>query len=105
MNIGILVCIEIAEPVDHRLRLLRRRGIIKPDQLFAIHALGQYRKIAPYSMDIKWCGQSRIRSAGSSIPVILLALLKIIRGRQFICLVAVAVAVFAGYNSPNKRCN
>jgi hypothetical protein len=32
MNIGGFMCVEVFEPVDHRLLLLRGRGIIQPDE-------------------------------------------------------------------------
>ena len=47
VNIGILVSVKVAEPVDDALRLLGGRGIIQPDQRTAVHAFPQDRKIPP----------------------------------------------------------
>jgi len=52
VSIGILVGVEIGETVDNRLRLLRRRGIVEPDQRRAIDPLVENRDIATHSIDI-----------------------------------------------------
>ena len=39
MDVGVLVRVEVREAVDHRLRLLRRGGVVEPDQRPAVDAL------------------------------------------------------------------
>ena len=45
MHVRVLVRVEIGEPVDHRLRLLRRRAIVEPDEAPAVNFLAQDREI------------------------------------------------------------
>uniref|UniRef100_UPI00352752D6 hypothetical protein n=1 Tax=Methylosinus sp. LW4 TaxID=136993 RepID=UPI00352752D6 len=46
MNFGVLIFIEMSQPIDDELRLLRRRGIVQPDQRPAMHLLLENWKIA-----------------------------------------------------------
>ncbi len=46
MDVRVLVPVERREPIDHRLRLLRRRGVVEPDERTAVDPFGQDRKIA-----------------------------------------------------------
>src|SRR5580700_11537076 len=41
MYVGVFMFVEIRESIDHALRLLRRRRVIKPNQRPAVHALAQ----------------------------------------------------------------
>ena len=36
MDVGVLVLVEVFQPVDYGLRLLRGRGVVEPDQRTAI---------------------------------------------------------------------
>ncbi len=47
VDVGVLVLVEMREAVDHRLRLLRRRGVVEPDQRLAVDLLLQDREVAP----------------------------------------------------------
>ena len=45
MDVGIFVPVEIRQAIDHRIRFLRGGGVVEPDQLPAVNALLQDRKI------------------------------------------------------------
>ena len=45
MDVGVLVRVEGGEPVDDRLRLLRGRAVVEPDQALAMHLLLQDREV------------------------------------------------------------
>jgi hypothetical protein len=44
VDVAVLVLVELHQAVDHRLRLLRRGGVVEPDQRLAIDALGRMGK-------------------------------------------------------------
>ena len=47
MDVGVLVLVEIRDPLDHRLRFLRGRGVVEPDQLLAaVDAFLKDREVA-----------------------------------------------------------
>ncbi len=46
VDVGILIFVEMRQTVDDRLRLLRRRGVVEPDQRLAMHLLLQDREVA-----------------------------------------------------------
>ena len=53
MHIGVLVFVEVAEPINDRLRLLRGRAVVQPDQRTAIDPLTQNRKIAANRLHVE----------------------------------------------------
>ena len=53
VNVGIFVRVEIAQAVDHALRLLRGGGVVEPDQRLAVDALLQDRKIAANGLHVE----------------------------------------------------
>ena len=53
VNIRVLMLVEIFQSVDNGLRLLRRRGVIEPDERLAVDCLVEDRKIAADGVDIK----------------------------------------------------
>src|SRR5690606_26444616 len=53
VDVGVLVLVEINEPVDDGLRLLCRRGVVEPDQRPAVDRLAQDREVAPDRVDIE----------------------------------------------------
>ena len=56
MNVGILARVEIGDAVDHRLRLLRRRGVVEPDQRLAVDIFMQDREVAAEDMRVELAG-------------------------------------------------
>ena len=54
MNIGIFMLVEIGNPINHALRFLRGRCIVKPDQRTAIDPFLQDGKVTAYGMYIQW---------------------------------------------------
>ncbi len=67
MDVRILVCIEVRETIDHRLRLVRRRRVVEPDERLAVHPLGEYREIAANRGDVERrmrAGARRMRIRG-----------------------------------------
>ena len=53
VDVGVFVRVEIREPVDDRLRLLRGGGIVEPDELSAVHPLLQNREVATDGVDVE----------------------------------------------------
>lgn len=53
MDIGVLVLVEILQPVDHRARLLRGVRVVGLDDRWAVDSLRQDRKIPADRMDIE----------------------------------------------------
>ena len=53
MNVGVLVFVEMRETVDDRLRLLRRRRVVEPDERLAMHLLLQNREVALHAIGIE----------------------------------------------------
>ena len=45
VDVGVLVPVEVREPVDDGLRLLGRRGVVEPDQLLPVDPFGQDREV------------------------------------------------------------
>src|SRR5471032_766537 len=60
MNVRVLMRVEIRQTVDDRLRFLRGRGIVEPDELSSVHTLSQNWEVTTNSVDIKW----RMRRTG-----------------------------------------
>ena len=54
VNVGIVVRVIIGDRIDHGLRFLGRRGVIEPDEWFAVDLLMQRRKILPDGMNVQW---------------------------------------------------
>ena len=63
VDVRVFVLVEVLQPVDHRLRFLRRRGIVQPDQRPTVDPFVQDRKIPPNCRHIKAAGREvpRIR--------------------------------------------
>ncbi len=53
MNIRVFMQVKISKPVYHRLRLLRRGGVVEPYDLAPVHPLLQNRKVPPDGIDIE----------------------------------------------------
>ncbi len=72
VDVGVLVGVEVRQPVDHDLRLLGGRRVVEPDQRLAVDGLLQDREIGPHRVDVEHLvlvGQLRHRvgrGAGSS---------------------------------------
>jgi hypothetical protein len=45
VDVRVLVLVEVGEPIDHRLRLLRRRGVVEPDERATVDALLEDGKV------------------------------------------------------------
>ena len=63
-------CVELANGVDHALRLLRRGGVVEPDQRLAVNLLTQDGKIAANRRNIEWPGRApahRSRAAANAM--------------------------------------
>ena len=61
VDVGILVLVEMRQPIDHRSRLLGRRAIVEPDQRAAMHFRLQDREVA--------LGRVRIERAARALEV------------------------------------
>ena len=53
MNVGVLLAVVPREPIDHRLRLLRRRRVVQVDERLAVDATAQNRKVRADGVDIR----------------------------------------------------
>jgi hypothetical protein len=51
--VGVLMGVKVRQTIDHRLRLLSRRCVIKPHQRMSVDTLLQHRKIPAHCMHIK----------------------------------------------------
>ena len=67
MNVGVFVLVEVADAIDHRLRLLRGGAVVEPDRAVAIHNLAQDGKIAANRFHVEGVGREAeiARSAAS----------------------------------------
>ena len=54
------------QPIDHRLRLLRRRGVVEPDEALAVNPLFENREVAPDVIDVEQAPRERRGRRGSS---------------------------------------
>ena len=52
MHVGVFARIGLLDAIEHRLRLLRRGGVIKIDQRLAVDLHGQDREILAHAGDI-----------------------------------------------------
>ena len=62
MDVGVLFDVVVHERIEHRLRLLRRRGVVEIDERLAVDALPQDREIPPNGCHIQrfsMCGYDR----------------------------------------------
>jgi hypothetical protein len=57
MHIGVLVLVEILQPVDDALRLLCGRRVIQPDQRAPVHAFAKYGEVAPDRLRVERIGR------------------------------------------------
>ncbi len=53
VDVGVLVGVEVRQPVDHYLRLLRGRGVVEPDQRLSVDGLPQDREVRPHRVDVE----------------------------------------------------
>ncbi len=53
VDVGVLVSVEVRQPVDHHLRLLGGRGVVEPDQRLPVDRLLQDRKVRPHRGDVE----------------------------------------------------
>ena len=53
VDVRVLVLVEVAEAVDHRLRLLRGGRVVEPDEAAAVDPLLQDREVAPDQLDVE----------------------------------------------------
>ena len=53
VDVRVLVRIEVGQPVDDRLRLLRGGGVVEPDQRLAVDGLAQDREVGTDRVDIE----------------------------------------------------
>ena len=53
MHVRVLVRVEMRQPVDDRLRLLRGRGVVEPDERLAVDVFAQDREVAAEDMRIE----------------------------------------------------
>src|SRR5450830_2045847 len=54
VDVGVFVFVERADPIDYRLWLVGRGSIVEPNQLAAVDAFLQNRKIASHGMHVEW---------------------------------------------------
>ena len=52
MHVRVFVAVEVREPVDDGLRLLRGGGVVEPDQRVAVDLLVEDRKVAAHGIDV-----------------------------------------------------
>ena len=52
MHVGVFALVGLGHAVEHRIRLLRRRGVVEIDQRLAIDLQRQRRKILPHPGDV-----------------------------------------------------
>jgi hypothetical protein len=57
MHVRVLVLVEVAEPVDDRLRLLRGRAVVEPDERAAVDDFAQDGKVAANRLHIEGVGR------------------------------------------------
>src|SRR6185312_2259365 len=53
VNVGVLVRVELHQPVDHHLRLLRGGGVVEPDQRLSVDDLFEDREVRPHRVDVE----------------------------------------------------
>ena len=53
VDVGVLVGVEVRQPVDHHLRLLGGRGVVEPDQRLSVDGLLQDREVRPHRVDVE----------------------------------------------------
>ena len=53
VDVGVLVGVEVGQPVDDRLRLLRGGGVVEPDQRLAVDRLAQDREVGAHRVDVE----------------------------------------------------
>src|ERR1035437_1466231 len=63
MDVGVLVGVEADEAVDHLLGLVRRRGVVQPDERVPVDPFGQNREVAPEHVSVQG-GTAAPRYAG-----------------------------------------
>ncbi len=53
VDVGVLVRVELDQPVDHHLRLLRGGCVVEPDQRLAVDDFFEDREVGPYRIDVE----------------------------------------------------
>ena len=67
MDVGVLVLVEVREPVEHGLRLLRGRRVVQPHQRFSVDPFGQDGEVPADELDIE--RRVRVRERQRRRPV------------------------------------
>ena len=62
VDVRVLVLVEVGDPIDHALRLLRRRGVVEPHEPSAVHDFVQDGEVASDRRDVE---QPRARDSNS----------------------------------------
>ena len=62
MHIGVVVLVVVPERIDHRPRLLRRRGVIEIDQRLAVHLLVEDREVLADRIPIEGAARDFVHS-------------------------------------------
>ena len=53
VDVGVLVGVEVGQPVDDRLRLLRGGRVVEPDQRLAVDRFAQDREVRAHRVDVE----------------------------------------------------
>ncbi len=75
VDVGVLVRVELHQPVDHHLRLLRGGGVVEPDQRLSVDDLFEDREVRPHRVDVEHLvlvGQLRHRVVGGEEVIVAL---------------------------------
>ena len=64
VDVGVVVGVEVGDRVDHRLRLLRGRGVVEPGERLAVNLLVQDREVAADGGDVEEARRGRDRRHG-----------------------------------------
>ena len=54
MHVGVFVRVVACDPVDHRLRLLRRGRVVEIDERLAMHRMMQDREVLADGLDVEF---------------------------------------------------
>ena len=71
VDVGVLVLVEVRQPIDQRARLLRGGGVVEPGDLPSVDALRQDREVRPDRGDVEDRSDVRCRPPvdGQEVPV------------------------------------
>ena len=105
MNVGVVVLVVARDRVDHRLRLLRRGGVVEVDQRLAVNLLLENREIARGSSARRSRHRRCARAAGCDSSAICLAAVVIRLPPSFSGVLAVRRLVARGSARLRQLCN